>query len=201
MDELLDTVLEDLDRKRRQGRLSGCLSDILLEALITGRLALPEVETAHAHLRECLGCMHAYASLRWLLELVVPDGFVDEVAVPAPVRTVRERIVHFWRNTIGRPIPAGWALGAATAAVLLTWMTLTVYQVSVLRPYPSDGTPRPSEMIGLAHRGDARTATVTGTVNAIRDATSHGVEAYVVTLRDPGGATYVLFAWGSPSVR
>ena len=56
-------------------------------------------------------------------------------------------------------------------------------------------------MLSLAHRSDARTATVAGTVSAIRDATSHGVEAYVVTLRDPGGATYVLFAWGPPAVR
>lgn len=201
MDALLDTVLEDLDRKRQQGPLPGCLSETVLEALITERLAAPVIETAHAHLRECLGCMHAYASLRRLLELAVPEGLVDEVAVPAPVRTVQERIVHFWRNTIGRPIPAGWALGAATAAVLLTWMTLTVSQVGVLRPHPSGGTPGPSEMIGLAHRGDARTATVTGTVTAIRDATSHEVEAHVVTLRDPGGATYVLFAWGPPAVR
>ena len=44
------------------------------------------------------------------------------------------------------------------------------------------------------------TRTVSGVVSSIRDATSSGVEAHVVSLKDTSGATYVLFAWGRPTI-
>ena len=48
------------------------------------------------------------------------------------------------------------------------------------------------------HRQAPRT--VSGVVNSIRDATSNGVEAHIVSLKDTAGASYILFAWGRPTV-
>src|SRR4029434_2654359 len=42
--------------------------------------------------------------------------------------------------------------------------------------------------------------TVSGGVRSPRDATTNGIEAHVVSLKDSSGATYVLFAWGQPTV-
>jgi hypothetical protein len=59
----------------------------------------------------------------------------------------------------------------------------------------------PSEIIAFAHRDDAVSRTITGTVDAIRDATSHGVDAHVLTLRDSAGTSYVLVTSGLPAVQ
>jgi hypothetical protein len=42
--------------------------------------------------------------------------------------------------------------------------------------------------------------TISGVVSSIRDATSNGVETHIVSVKDTSGATYVLFAWGRPTV-
>jgi hypothetical protein len=41
---------------------------------------------------------------------------------------------------------------------------------------------------------------VSGVVRSVRDATSNGVEAHIVDLKDASGASYMLFTWGRPTI-
>ena len=47
----------------------------------------------------------------------------------------------------------------------------------------------------------ARQGLLEAVVGSIRDATSNGVDAHVISVTDAAGATYVLFAWGRPTIR
>src|SRR5262245_542365 len=190
MDRLLDLVREDFDRRREEDRaqretiilggggLPPCLPETVLEALISDTLPPSEVDAAQTHLAECLRCVHAYANIRCLLELASPVSITEEVPSRTRDRRAWGRAIELCQNVLVRPIPAGWAVGGAMAVLALTWM-IASYPASVgLRVSP--GSRVPSGMIGLAHRPDATTATITGVVEAIRDATSHGVEAHIV---------------------
>lgn len=54
-----------------------------------------------------------------------------------------------------------------------------------VRPQPSAAAPR----------------TITGTVEKVEESASEGVVSHVVTIKEVGGATYVVFAWGPSAVR
>src|SRR5439155_23639063 len=83
--------------------------------------------------------------------------------------------------------------------VLLTWVTTQhIYRPAAGIEWPVPDPTRP-DRLRPAHGQNART--VSGIVSSIRDATSNGVDAHVLSLKDASGATYLLFTWGRPTVR
>ena len=64
--------------------------------------------------------------------------------------------------------------------------------------WPAPGPAGP-DRLRPAHRQNTRT--ISGIVSSVRDATSNGVEAHVLSLKEASGATYLLFTWGRPTVR
>jgi len=111
---------------------------------------------------------------------------LGELAGEAPAPPRRARVAGQLRRLVTARFPA-WAVAGAAAAVLLTW---GVAHYRSIEPTPATMTPAHSQT----------TRTVSGVVSSVRDATSNGVDAYVVSVTDAAGATYVLFAWGRPSV-
>jgi hypothetical protein len=196
---LLETMLEDLERERGQEGAPACLSDSILEELVAETPPSPEAEVAQKHLADCLRCVHAYASLRRLFDLATPEDLGEVAPVQARAPGLFARAVGFCESMLRRPVASGWAVSGALAAVLLTWIITSEVQWRIQKVGLPGGIP--SEMIGLAHRADATSATIRGVIDTVRDATAHGVEAHVLTIRDSGGATYVLFAWGPAMVR
>jgi len=84
--------------------------------------------------------------------------------------------------------------------MLITWTVAYKFQQPDARVgWPANvSDPTSPGRLTPAERGVTRT--VSGVVSSIRDATSSGVEAHVVSLKDTSGATYVLFAWGRPTI-
>lgn len=200
--------MEDLERERVGAPGPSCLSDATLERLADGSLAQADVAAAARHLRDCLQCLHAYASLRSLLD---PADLTESasIAPAAGTQPAREES-YFWvgwvelaRRAVCWRVPAGWAMATAAAAVVMTWMIT----FSIDRPggFPSpsliDPTNQPSRMTGLSDRPDGSRRTVTGIVERVQETTSAGIETYVVTVKDGSGTTYIIFGWGRPSVR
>ena len=159
-----------------------------------------------AHLDECLICLDRFVELRDALHGVATPAPVSPrlatrleqllgrtPAVPLPVRLVA-RV----RRALDVRIPVWAVTGIAAAVVLLTWGTAHYASRPIETEWP---VPSPTEPDRLrpAHRQSTRT--VWGVVSSIRDATSNGVEAHVLSLKDASGATYLLFTWGRPTVR
>jgi hypothetical protein len=160
-----------------------------------------------AHLGECLVCLDRFVTLR---------DAVHGMAAPQPVSRHLARVlddlqgrptgnrfglcvVTGLRRAFGIRVPA-WAAGVGAAAlVAVTWMA-TQY----VRPVPP-GTqwalpdaPRPDRL--RPAYGQA-TRTVTGVVSSVEDASTNGVDAHILGVRDAAGTRYVFFTWGPPTVR
>jgi hypothetical protein len=106
------------------------------------------------------------------------------------------RIAEVLRRASVVKVPA-WAAAGMAALVLITWVGAQKLQ----RPdqtieWPVDFSSR--GQLTPTHRQTPRT--VSGVVSSLRDATTNGIEAHVVSLKDASGTTYVLFAWGQPTV-
>jgi predicted anti-sigma-YlaC factor YlaD len=193
LDRLTDRLVEDLERRGDPGA-AGHLPPAMLERRLAGRLDPTERARVEAHLNECLTCLNAFVELRDHLLGVADPGpvaprlqlILDELAGRAPLQPRRTRMAGQLRRLVTARFPA-WAVAGAAAAVLLTW---GVAHYRSIERTPATMTPAHSQT----------TRTVSGVVSSVRDATSNGVDAYVVSVHDASGATYVLFAWGRPSV-
>jgi hypothetical protein len=193
LDRLTDRLVEDLER-RADGPSAGCLVPAILERRLAGGLDPAAQANVDAHLNECLACLNAYVELRDQLQGMADPAPVspvlrtvlDELIGDAPPRPKRPRAAERLRRLVTARFPV-WAVAGVAAAVLLAW---GIDHYRTLQPAPAHLAPAHSQT----------TRTVSGVVNSVRDATSNGVDAYVVSLTDTSGATYVLFAWGRPSV-
>jgi len=160
-----------------------------------------------AHLDGCLMCLDRFVELRDVVHrMATPQPVsrrlaraLDRLQGRAPADALRTRLIDSVRRAFVIRVPAWAVVGMAAALLVLTWVaTQHVYQpaVSVQWPLPDPTRPDP---LRPAHAQGART--VTGVVSAVGDATSHGVDAHVLSLTDASGATYLLFTWGRPTVR
>jgi len=139
-----------------------------------------------AHLDECLICLNRFVELRDLRHGVA------EPARPA-------RLVASVRRALRVRIPAWAVAGMAAGLVLFTWVATQHLQWPVAGvEWPAPGPAGP-DRLRPAHRQNTRT--ISGIVSSVRDATSNGVEAHVLSLKEASGATYLLFTWGRPTVR
>jgi hypothetical protein len=207
LDGLTGRLVEDLDRRADSPlESSSCPGLRLLEQLVTGKLDPPTRERVDRHLGDCLTCLNRFVELRdYLQGVAAPEpvsprlaGHLEHLISRAPAKRWTTRITDTLRRAMIFRVPA-WAVAAAAAALLLTWTAAHKLQgpgSGVEWPFaaPTTGSAR----LKPAHSESAR---VTGVVSSTRDATSNGVEAYVVSLKDASGATYVLFTWGPRTVR
>jgi len=182
-----------------------CLGLALLERFATGGVDPPTQERVEAHLDECLACMNRYVELRDDLQ-----GIAQPEPASPMLREKLERLIggerreRFPMRVAGGlrracvfRVPA-WAVAAVAAGIMvITWTVASNLQ----RPgapveWPVDFSS-PGQLMPLNRQVPRK---VSGVVSSIRDATSNGVEAHIVSLKDTSGATYVLFAWGRPTV-
>jgi hypothetical protein len=181
VDQLTDRLLADLEREAADHPFPG----------------------SDAHRGECLACLDRFVELR--ADLHALDA--PEPASPRLARrleellgnaSVRPRLTERVRGVFALRVPA-WAVASMAAAlVVLTWATTQhMYRPAAGVQWPLPDPTRP-DPLNPAHRQGSRT--VTGVVSSIRDATSNGVDAHVLSLKDASGATYVLFTWGRPIV-
>jgi hypothetical protein len=200
---LTQRLVEDLDR----GTLlpsDRCLEPGLLEQFARDALGPVDRERAEAHLGDCLTCLDRLVELRDHLQGIATCGPVS----PRLARTLdtligRELKVRSWtrieealRRASVFKVPA-WAVAGMATLVLITWVGAHKLQ----RPDQTIEWPVDFSSPGKlspTHRQTPRT--VSGVVSSLRDATTNGIEAHVVSLKDTSGATYVLFAWGQPTV-
>ena len=178
------------------------LTDRLLDDLEGEGPAHP-FTASDAHLGECLLCLNRFVEQR---------DVAHGMAAPQPVSRQLTRaldrlqgrpsagtLIDSLRRVLVFRVPAWAVAGMAAALVVLTWVvTQHVYQPAVGVQWPLPDPTRP-DPLKPAHGQGPRT--VTGVVSSIRDATTNGVDAHVLSLKDASGATYVLFTWGTPSVK
>lgn len=203
LDRLTERLLEDLDRQV-DSLPDSCLGLALLGQFATGSLDRLDRERVEAHLNDCLACLDRFVELRDQLHGVGAPGHVSPVLARKldtllghePGERLWTRLVASLRRAFVFRVPA-WAVAGMAAVMLITW----VASYKLQRPGPAVEWPVDFSSPGrLTPTHRQATRTVSGVVSSIRDATSHGVEAHVVSLRDTSGATYVLFAWGRPTV-
>jgi hypothetical protein len=204
LDRLTQRLLEDLDRRGDTPPPAACLSPELLGRLVTGGLDAEARARADAHLDGCLACLDRFIEVRDDLHALRAPGpasprlarALDTLLGAAAPRPRGLRLAGGLRRALTSRVPA-WAVAGAAAAVLLVWVvTGRVHR-------PEDVTPatRPRDAERVTPAQTQLQRTVSGVVHAVRDATSNGVEAHIVDLRDASGASYVVFAWGPPTVR
>lgn len=195
LDRLTQRLVEDLDR---QDYSSSCLRIALLEQFATGSLDPRTRERVDGHLNDCLPCLNKFTELRDDLHCIAAPGPTSPMLAKHLNKLIGGKPGWLQRAFVFR-VPAGWAAAGMAAAILITWtITYTSQRSNTTVEWPFFD-PTSSERLKPAHSQAPRT--VSGVVSSIRDATSNGVEAHVVTLKDTSGATYVLFAWGRPTVR
>src|SRR4030095_16368121 len=154
---------------------------------------------------DCVPCLTRFVELRdYLQGVAAPEPVsprlarhLDHLISRAPAKRWTTRITDIFRRAFILRVPA-WAVAAAAAALLLTWTAAHKLQGPGRGGGWPFAAPTGSARLKPAHSESAR---VTGVVSSTRDATSNGVEAYVVSLEDDSGATYVLFTWGPRTVR
>jgi hypothetical protein len=197
-------LLEDLD-ERTQLPTDRCLELGLLEQFAGGSVGSVDRERVEAHLGDCLVCLDRFVELRdHLRGIAAPERVsphlartLDTLIGRVPKRRLWSRIAETLRRALVFRVPA-WAVAAMAAVMVITWVAAyktqrpdTAIQWPVDFSSPGKLTPT---------RGQVP-RTVSGVVSSLRDATANGVEAHVVSLKDTAGATYILFAWGQPTVR
>jgi hypothetical protein len=207
LDGLTERLVGDLDRRADSPLESRfCPGLPVLEQLVTGQLDLSARERVDGHLDECLSCLNRFVELRDLLQGAAASAppsprlaqRLEQLLGEAPGRPWGARILDVIRRALTFRIPA-WAVAGAVAALLVAWIAVHRLQgpgPGVEWPFTD---PTTSERLKPAHSESTRT--ITGVVSSTRDATSNGVEAYIVSLKDASGAMYVLFTWGRPTVR
>jgi predicted anti-sigma-YlaC factor YlaD len=191
LDRLTDRLLNELDR-RGDAPAAGCLGRVLVGQRLAGRLDGPTQARVDAHLETCLACLDTFVEIRDHLQgLADPQPVsptlrrvLDELVADAPRPRRQSESRERFRRLVTVRFPA-WAVAGVAAAVILTWGIAHYVE-------------RAPERLTPAHTQTTRT--VSGVVSSVRDATSNGVDAHVVSLTDRSGATYVLFAWGRPTV-
>ena len=160
-----------------------------------------------AHLDECLICLDRFVELRDVRHGVAEPAQVSPrlarrlelLLGRAPAETRPARLVASVRRALRVRIPAWAVAGMAAGLVLFTWVATQHLQWPVAGvEWPAPGPAGP-DRLRPAHRQNTRT--ISGIVSSVRDATSNGVEAHVLSLKEASGATYLLFTWGRPTVR
>jgi len=202
LDRLTEHFVADLDRQA-DSPAAGCLAIDVLGDRLTGRLGPAARERVDAHLDECLTCLHAFTELRDYVQGIATPGPVspglartlDGLLGHEPRERVWLRVASGLRRALVLRVPA-WTAAATVAGLLLTWVAVQKLE----RPNSAIAPPATtSERLTPAYAQNART--ISGVVGSIRDATSNGVDAHVISVTDAAGATYVLFAWGRPTIR
>lgn len=212
MNETLDRLAEDLQWRRRGARTTACLDDDVLIDLATGRLEQARVRATTRHLDDCLECLHAYASLRCLTapmsdeQAETSDEATPMTAGPSvmPVpRPVWDRIFEAFRWRI----PLGWSVATAVATAAVVWLVSPAIRTTFspgpmpMSEFSSRGAP-PRSASPASTPLETAPRTIRGTVERIERKDTEGVASYVVILTErPGGATYAVFAWGTPTVQ
>jgi hypothetical protein len=207
LDRLTQRLLEELDRQGDRPSGPDCLRPEILGRLATGRLEPPAREGAQAHLDGCLACLDRFIAIRDDLEALSAPGEVSPrlsrtldtllgVAAPAPGVGLLDRV----RRVFTFRVPA-WAVAGAAAVLLLTWGISDRFQRPA-PPTPTASTPGdPIQPVQRLLPANAVQRTVSGVVSSVRDATTQGVEAHIVDLKDASGASYALFTWGPPAIQ
>lgn len=205
LDRLTERLLGDLDRQV-DPPADRCFGLDLLGRFATGNLDRLDRERVEAHLDDCLACLDRFVELRDQLHGIGAPGPVSPLLArkldslvgkePGERFPGARGLVESLRRAFVFRVPA-WAVAGMAILMLITWAAAYKFQrpgVGIEWPvdFSSPGQLTPT------HRQAPRT--VSGIVSSIRDATSNGVEAHVVSVKDPSGATYVLFAWGRPTV-
>lgn len=206
LDRLTQRLVADLDRQAdRPGRPADCVEPELLERFAEGRLDSPTQARADAHLNDCLACLSRVVELRdYAHGLAAPAAVSGRLERDLDTLIGKRRGEGLWargaesvRRVLVFRIPA-WAVVGATVAMLVTWSAAHKLQGPDTRVDWPFSDPTSSERLKPAH--SQATRTISGIVSSVRDATSNGVEAHVVSLNDASGVTYTLFAWGRPTV-
>jgi hypothetical protein len=203
LDQLARRLLENLDRQTDVPS-SSCLDAALLEDLLGGRLDGTARQRAASHLDECLPCLDRFVELRDHLAGIAAPAPVsprllktlDELIGPPPGETAWQRLIESARRALEFRVPLWAATGIAVVVLVTALAAHRFQQPGAPVEWPVDFSS-PGQLTPT-HRQASRT--VAGTVSSVRDATSNGVEAHVVSVKDTAGATYVLFAWGPPLV-
>jgi hypothetical protein len=202
LDRLTERLLESLDRQQP------CLGWPVLDQLATGKIDIPAREGAEAHLEECLACLHRFLELRDHVHGFRAPSEVSPRLVAALDRLIGKEpggrslaagLAQRLRRALVFRVPA-WTVAAMAAAILITWVAVENLSGPAGRVEWPAGVPDPTAPRRLTPADRQATRTVSGVVSTIRDATSGGIEAHVVSLEDARGTTYVLFAWGRPTV-
>ncbi len=207
LDRLTQRLLEDLDQRGGQPAGPDCLRVEILGRLATGRLEPQSRERVETHLNDCLFCLDRFVAVRDDLQALAAPGEVSPrlartldtlLGVVPPATSLGRRVLARLRRVLVFRVPA-WAVAGAAAAVLLTWVAS-----DRIHRHAASG-PAGVEVRGQGDRLNPAHAqlqrTVSGVVSSVRDATSNGVEAHIVDLKDAAGASYVLFTWGRPTVQ
>jgi hypothetical protein len=205
LDRLTQRLLQDMDQQGARAVGPDCLRTELLGRLASGRLDAHTRERVETHLDGCLNCLDRFIGIRDDIQALTAPGEVSPrlaqaldallggSSTPEPLAPRAGRI----RRVLAFRVPA-WAVAGAAAAILLAWVAADrLHRPGAPMP-PSSGAVD-TERAVPAHTQLQRT--VSGVVSSVRDATSNGVEAHIVDLRDASGASYVLFTWGRPTVR
>lgn len=102
---------------------SGCLTDDQLAALASSATGEADAASWRGHLISCLACLHAYASLRALLDLPLEtaamEGGAWYGAARARLSQLSQDVISWTRHAMAVPIPLAWSAGAVVAATLL----------------------------------------------------------------------------------
>lgn len=204
LDRLTQRLIDEMDRQT--DRVSrDCLGLVLLERFATGDVDPASRVRVEAHLEECLTCVDRYVRLRDDLQAIAAPEPVSPRLRQTLERLIggsrrepfRTRVVESLRRVFVLRVPAWAAVGVAAGIMVLTWTVAhNLQRPGAPSPWPVD-LSSPGQLKPM-NRQEPRK--VSGVVSSIRDATSNGVEAHIVSLKDTSGATYVLFAWGRPAV-
>ena len=162
---------------------------------------------SEAHVNDCLACLDRFVAMRDALHGVASPEPVsprltrrlDQLLGRAPVETFPRRVLERVRRALVFRVPAWAVAGVAAGLVVITWAaTQQLYRPTIGVRWPLPDSTQ-IERFSPARQEGSRT--VSGVISSIRDATSNGVDAHVLSLRDASGATYVLFTWGPPTVK
>jgi hypothetical protein len=182
-----------------------CLELVQLERFATGGLAPATRQRVETHLDECLTCVNRYVELRDDLHgIAAPEPVSPALSQKLDRLIGGERRARFPTRLVGSlrracvlRVPVWAAVGVAAGIMLVTWTVAYHFQrPGVPVEWPADFSS-PGQLMPMNRQVPRR---VSGVVSSIRDATSNGVEAHIVSVKDTSGATYVLFAWGRPTV-
>jgi hypothetical protein len=196
--------MADLDRQSDRPAGPDCLRPAVLGQLAAGSMSAQQRERIERHLDECSVCLDRLIEIRADIQAIMAPGRVSPrlartlERLLGPPQPLAARLAARVRGVLAFRIPV-WTVAGVAAAVLLTWMAVGRFQQPFM-PMPAPIEVRdPTDRLTPAHAQTLRK--VSGTVSAVRDATSNGVEAHIVDLETSSGANYVLFMWGRPQIR